>query len=109
MEKLAQAIAERVHAAQRGKPKLRLVDTPAPAKRLMCAVTRSSHIRVINHHRRWYGLQLLVDQACIGYAGIDDLPDEAILALHRDIDRARECIKDGISLEDAGLIRACHT
>lgn len=73
----------------------------------MCAVTRESHIRVINHHRRWYGLQILVDQACIGCSGIDQLPDEAVLQLHKDIDRARECIADGVSLEDAGLIRAC--
>lgn len=79
---------------------------PPPPKRTMCDITRESHIRMINHYKRWYGLQLLVDQACIGYASVYDLPDEAILQLHRDMGRARECIAEGISLEDAGLIRS---
>ncbi len=94
------------NGGQRPAPALVLVATPPPA-RAMDAITRESHIRVIKHHKRFYGLQILVDQACIGCAGIDDISDEAILQLHKDIDRARECIADGVSLEDAGLIRAC--
>ncbi len=91
---------------QRPTPPLRLVGATPPS-RIMDSITRESHLRLIRHHKRFYGLQILVDQACMGCGGVDDLSDEAILQLHKDLDRARECIADGISLEDAGLIRAC--
>jgi len=106
-KELAQRLANRTDELRGSRrPSTLRVVRPTESDRTMCDVTRSSHIRMINHYRRWYGLQLLVDQACVGYGGVDQLPDEAILALHRDIDRARECIKDGVSWEDAGLLRA---
>jgi len=87
---------------------LRVAAMPStPLSYSMDPITRASHIRVIKHHKQFYGLQILVDQACIGYGGINDLPDDAVMQLHKDLDRARECIADGISLEDAGLIRNC--
>lgn len=55
---------------------------------------------------RPYGLQLLVDQATIGKLGINDLDDDAIIDLHRNLERALECIQDGITFAEAGLIRA---
>lgn len=75
----------------------------------MDEITRQSHIRMINSLARAYrhfGFQLLIDQATIGKAGIDDLDDDALIALHRDLDRARECVNDGVTFEDAGLIRS---
>lgn len=86
---------------------LRVVELRAPVAQRMDAITRESHIRMIRHLRRSYGLQMLVDQATFGKAGVEQLGDDDLLALHRDLDRARECIADGISFEDAGLLRSC--
>jgi len=97
-----------VQTKARRSPKFEVVaaDTLVP-EQAMEPFSREAHIRIIKHHCSHYGLQILVDQACIGYSGLNGLPDDALLQLHKDIDRARECIADGISLEDAGLIRAC--
>lgn len=75
----------------------------------MDAVTRESHVRLIMTFRRFYkpyGMDLIVDQALLGKGSLDDLSDDELIALQRTIDRARECIADGISFEDAGLIHA---
>ena len=75
----------------------------------MDAIMRESHMRMIRSLTKGYrqfGFQLLVDQATIGRAGIEDLPDSELLALHRDLDRARECLADGVSFEEAGLLRS---
>ncbi|WP_396615530.1 hypothetical protein ACHZ97_14755 [Lysobacter soli] len=95
------------------KPDLRLVNASmhihAPRAREMDAVTRESHIRLIGSLRRFYkpyGMDLIVNQALLGKGTLDDLSDEDLIALQRTIDRARECIADGISFEEAGLIRA---
>lgn len=75
----------------------------------MDAVTRESHIRLITSLRRFYkpyGMDLIVHQALLGKSSLDDLSDEELIGLQRTIDRARECIADGISFEDAGLIQA---
>lgn len=90
------------------KPQLRLVTTPAvaPVKMGMDALTRESHVRMIGHLRRRYGLQVLIDQATFGKGSVDELSDDELVELHRDMERARECIVDGISLEDAGLFRS---
>ncbi|TDB29740.1 hypothetical protein ATCM_12615 [Stenotrophomonas sp. ATCM1_4] len=63
-------------------------------------------IRSLTRAYRPFGFQLLVDQATIGRAAIEDLSDTELLALHRDLDRARECLTDGVSFEEAGLLRS---
>lgn len=92
------------------KPQLRAVtERPplvAPERTRLDAVTRESHVRMIGHLRRRYALQVLVDQAIFGKGSVDLLSDDDLMALHRDLERARECIADGISLEDAGLLRS---
>lgn len=80
-----------------------------PPPRLMDDVTRSGRIRLIREFAKSYscfGIELLVKQATLGYPSIDWLPDEELLQLHRDIDRARECISEGVAFEEAGLIRS---
>lgn len=64
---------------------------------------------MIRNIRRHWGepMQILIDQATFGLAGIEELDDDALVQLHRDLERARECIQEGISFEDAGLIRNC--
>ncbi len=72
-------------------------------------VTRQSHIRMIKSLAiayRQFGFQLLVDQATIGKVGIDDLDDDGLIGLHRDLERARECLNDGVSFEEAGLLKS---
>lgn len=86
-------------------PRLRLVSTKAP--RGMDSTTKDSHCRMIRHYRRHWGpaMQLLIDQACFGLTGIEDLEDDQLIALHRDMERGIECMRDGVSFEDAGLLR----
>lgn len=106
--KLARKLQE-LEAAETRKPQLRLVETsppPLPRNAHLDAVTRESHIKMIGHLRRRYGLQVLVDQAVFGRGSLDRLGDEELVALHRDLERARECLADGITLEDAGLLRS---
>jgi hypothetical protein len=61
---------------------------------------------MIGHLRKRYGLQVLVDQAIFGKGSVDMLDDDELVALHKDLERARECAADGITLEDAGLLRS---
>lgn len=114
-EELAKRLAART-AALRGqaeqRPALRVVQQAAPATPpascLMDVVLRESHIRMIRHFRRRWGqpMQLIVDQACFGYMGLEQLPDDELIQLHKDLERAEDCMRDGISFEDAGLLRS---
>ncbi len=74
----------------------------------MDVVLRESHIRMIRHFRRRWGqpMQLIIDQACFGYIGVEQLPDDDLIQLHKDLERAEDCMRDGISFEDAGLVRS---
>lgn len=86
---------------------LSLVPTQPPL-RTMCDITRESHCRMIRHFRRRYGhsMQLIIDQAIFGLAGIEQLDDDALIQLHKDLERAQDCIRDDVSFEDAGLLRS---
>lgn len=79
-----------------------------PQPRGMCDITRESHCRMIRHFRRRYGqsMQLIIDQAIFGLAGIEQLDDDALIQLHKDMERAQDCIRDDVSFEDAGLLRS---
>lgn len=111
-ESLAKRLAARtqeLRASEPARPPLKLVTTTTASALQMDSVVRESHLRMIRSLARSYrgvGLQLLVDQATLGRAGLDDLGDEEVLQLHRDLDRARECIRDGVDFEEAGLLRA---
>lgn len=105
--RLVAAITGDLLGARAGEPRpqLRIVGKIEPQRRLD-PVTRESHVKMIGHLRRRYGLQVLVDQAVFGKGSVDQLDDDELVALHRDLERARECMADGISLEDAGLLRS---
>ncbi|QWP79382.1 hypothetical protein J5226_12790 [Lysobacter sp. K5869] len=60
---------------------------------------------MIVHLRDRYGLRILVDQATFGRAGLNNLSDDDLVQLYNDLHTARECVDDGLSLEEAGLIR----
>lgn len=89
------------------RPHLRLVRS-SPVVGQLDDLTRESHCRMIRHlRRRWgYSMQMIIDQATFGLAGIEQLDDEALVQLHKDLERAQDCVRDGISFEDAGLLRS---
>lgn len=113
-EELAQRLAART-AALRGekvpRPALRAVGAnagPEPEAFSMDVVLRESHFRMIRHFRRRWGqpMQLIIDQACFGLMGIEQLSDRDLIQLHKDLERAEDCMRDGVTFEDAGLLRS---
>lgn len=94
----------------RSRPALRLVHPSPVVDTGMDPVTRESHLRMIRQLRRAYrqfGFDLLVAQATMGKTGVEALNDDELVGLHRDLDRARECLNDGVTFEEAGLLRSC--
>lgn len=107
MDELVALLRERARNGKPRPPKLRLVsEAPPRTKPALDHVTRESHVKMIGHLKRRLGLQVLVDQAVFGKGSVDQLDDDELVALHKDLERARECIADGVSLEDAGLLRS---
>lgn len=107
-EELAQRLAARTQELRGAKapiPSLALVPEE-PAR--MDYLHRESHCRMIRHMRRRWGMpmQYIIDQACFGLAGIEQLPDDDLIQLHKDLERAQDCMRDGVSFEDAGLLRS---
>lgn len=91
---------------QRGFRSARPVES---AGRRLDEVTRTSRIGYLRELARAYrpmGMGLIVKQALVGHTGMEDLTDDELIGLHRDMDRARECISDGITFEEAGLLRS---
>lgn len=69
--------------------------------------TRESYLRLIQDLARAYkpcGLHLIVRQATVGKASIHDLSDADLMALHRNIYRGLDCIRNDVPFEHAGLI-----
>lgn len=111
LEALAEAIAQRVKLRAKPPPtKLALVPKgPAPKPRTMDAIERESRIRWIQALARVYrpaGMDLIVKQAMIGKRYMSDLDDDELTELLNNIDRARDCLIDGITFEEAGLLRS---
>lgn len=114
LEELAQRLAARTQELRGGRspaPALRVVAGEAhaaPGERRMDAIMREWHCRMIRNVRRRWGepIQHVIDQACCGVVDIDQLADDALIQLHKDMERAEECIREGISFHDAGLLRA---
>lgn len=51
-------------------------------------------------------MQVLIDQACFGLEAMEQLTDEDLRGLLRDIERGIDCIREDVSFEDAGLVRS---
>jgi hypothetical protein len=73
----------------------------------MSDIQRESYYRMVRHYRRGWGkpMQLLIDQAVFGLAGVEQLEDAALKQLLADLERGIECIRDDVTFEDAGLLR----
>lgn len=90
--------------AERPKPVLRLLQ--APKTTLFDGITRLSIMdRVRTIARSYKDTRIVLEQATFDVPGLDFLQDEDLIALHRDMERARECLVDGIPFDEAGLIR----
>lgn len=88
------------------KPALSLASKPRPQPaRRFDSVTRSSHLDRIRYLARGYGLGWLIDQATFDRPGLESLDDDEIVKLHRDMDRAMECLREGVAFVDAELVR----
>ncbi|MEQ8034292.1 hypothetical protein [Xanthomonas sp. WHRI 6106] len=112
-EDLARRLAARskeLHARDGTKPRLAVVsnDLEQVPNKELDAFERESHRKLIRHIRRRWGfpMQVLIDQACFGISGIERMNDAALVQLHRDLERAQECMREGIAFEDAGLLRS---
>lgn len=104
---LAVRVAEYVdgqRAAARARPKL-IVPEHARPPALLDEPTRELHRRRIGFLAGRYGLQWLVDQETLQAGPLEELRDEQLLALQRDIERAREALSEGVSFDDIGLVR----
>lgn len=102
LEALAEVIAARVSGQQPSRPLLRVVPKPKPT--LFDGITRESIFRRVRFLRDRYRLQFLIDQATFNLPNMECLDDAPLSKLLRDMEAARECIADGISFEDCGLI-----
>lgn len=101
LDALAQALARKVRNAPPTRPRLRLVTTAAPT--LYDSITRDCCLKRIRFLARAFRLQWLVEQAAFNTGGVDCLEDPELQALLTKLERARECIAEGISFEDADL------
>lgn len=104
IRELAKILNARAGDGRSERPKLRLVVPPTP--KLLDPIFRDAHLKRILHLQRAYRLQWLVDQATFNVASLSCLEDCDLMRLLADMERARECISDGISFDDAGLVRA---
>ena len=105
---LAVRVAEYVAGQRQGatpRPRL-IVPEHARPPALLDPPTRELYQRRIYFLASRYGLRWVIDQACLQCGAVEELSDEGLLELHRDIERAREAIAEGVSFDDIGLVRS---
>lgn len=88
---------------ENGPPKLRLI--VPPTSQLLDSISRDAHLKRVAFLERRYGLHWLVEQECFDVASTTLLEDCDLIRLLTMMERARECIADGVSFEDADLVR----
>lgn len=103
IEDLARVLANTVKGVRPARVRLRMLEPPKPT--LFDSITRESCLRRIRFLVRHYRLQPLLDQETFDTPGIDCAQDAEVSRILKLMETAAECLRDGISLEDAGLIR----
>lgn len=96
---------EELSGERRAKPRLTVVGSTPPPAVVDDEITRASRVNRIRWLAKAYKLEWLVQQHIFDHPGIESLDQEALRALHKDMEQGRECVVDGISFDDAGLVR----
>jgi hypothetical protein len=102
LETLAAVIANTVKGVKPAKP----VRCAQPTPTMFDSITRDACLRRIRFLCKAYGLRWLVEQNTFNLPGPESLDDAALSELLKEMERARECITEGIDLYDAGLVRS---
>lgn len=106
MEKAIADAAKKAGVTPRARPALYVVPAASHEEQAMDATERRWHIRMICHMRSWSdGNSFLIDQAG-GAGGLEQLSDKDLLALRKQLDRARECMAYGMSPDESEFVRA---
>lgn len=104
LRKLVDEMSARVDevrpAAKLPAPRLHLVQ---PA---LDSITRESMVSRIRDLSRMYRLDWLVRQETFHVPSIELLEDEELSSLLSDMEAGRECVVEGISFDDRGLVRS---
>lgn len=104
LEALAEVIAARVKGAKPAKPVFRVIKTARPT--VFDSITRECILRRVRYLARAYKLQWQVDQATFNVVNLDCLEDPELRQLLKDMERARECLAEGIAFDEMGLVRS---
>lgn len=109
LEALTRMFMEELGVDRREKPRLRIVKLAtrqANTPQGMDSIVREAHYRRIRYLARAYRLRWLLDQETFHVTRLECLDDEQLSRLLADMERARECMQDDVSFEEAGLIRS---
>jgi len=106
LRQLVEAFGEKVDALLIPNP------TPAPPAAepgplALDSVSRDAIHRRVRDLERMYRLTWLINQEAFHVPGIECLEDDELSALLSTMERARECIVEGVPFDDAGLVRSC--
>lgn len=106
MSKLVALIEQRLgEKAPPEKPKLRVVEPPPKPEILFNDHERDWLRAQIYTLVRIYNLGWFLKQELFGHPSVELMPDLDLKTLYGRVERAVICIKEGVSFEDADLIR----
>lgn len=103
LRELVELLDQRVVRIHPERPTLSVVPVAEPG---LDSITREAMTQRIRDLQRMYQLGWLVRQETFHVPGIELLEDSELSALLQDVERARECIVEGVSFDDAGLVRS---
>ncbi|MEF3081898.1 hypothetical protein V3391_06685 [Luteimonas sp. SMYT11W] len=105
MQRLVEAFGEKVDALLAPNPRPAPPALPGPL--VLDSISRDSITRRVRDLERMYRLTWLINQEAFHVPGIECLEDEELSALLKMMEQARECVVEGISFDEAGLVRSC--